>query len=58
MNAQTRRIRETLGRHETLATNRGEVLGQIVFCEGCCRGQTDKGFPPLPHPRENGVDPV
>ena len=48
MNAQTQRIRETLGRHEALATTRDRVLGQIVFCEGCCCGQTDKGFPPLP----------
>ena len=48
MNAQTQRIREKLGRHETLTTGRDQVLGQIVFCEGCCCGQTDKGFPPLP----------
>ena len=31
MNAQTQRIRETLSRHETLATARGRILGQIVF---------------------------
>ena len=48
MNAQTKRIRETLGRGEPLATARGRVLGQIVFCEGCCCGRTDKGFPALP----------
>ena len=48
MNAQTRRIREALGRHEPLATARGGVLGQIVCCEGCCCGRTDKGFPALP----------
>ena len=48
MNAQTRRIRETLGRREPLATARGCVLGQIVFCEGCCCGRTDKGFEPFP----------
>ncbi len=48
MNAQTQRIRETLSRHETLATNRDRVLGQIVFCEGCCCGQTGKGFPSFP----------
>ena len=48
MNAQTRRIRETLGRHEPLATSRDRNLGQILCCEGCCCGRTDKGFPPLP----------
>ncbi len=48
MNAQTRRIRDTLSRHEPLATARGRVLGQIVFCEGCCCGRPDKGFPPFP----------
>ncbi len=48
MNAQTHRIRESLGRHEALTTARDHVLGQIVCCEGCCCGQTDKGFPPLP----------
>ncbi len=48
MNAQTQRIRETLGRHEPLATARGRILGQIVFCEGCCCGRTDRGFKPLP----------
>ena len=48
MNAQTQRIDERLRRHEVLATARSHVLGQIVFCEGCCCGQTDKGFRPLP----------
>ena len=48
MNAQTQRIRETLGRREPLATARGGVLGQIMFCEGCCCGRTDKGFEPFP----------
>ena len=48
MNAQTRRIRDTLGRHEPLATARGRILGQLVLCEGCCCGRTDKGFMPLP----------
>ena len=48
MNAQTQRIRETLSRHETLATARGRILGQIVFCEGCCCGRTERGFKPLP----------
>jgi hypothetical protein len=48
MNAQTQRIREALRDGEPLATTRDRVLGQIVFCEGCCCGQTDKGFEPLP----------
>ena len=48
MNAQTERIRDTLGRCEPLATARGRILGQIVFCEGCCCGRTDKGFEPFP----------
>lgn len=48
MNAQTQRVRETLGRQEPLATARGRVLAQIVVCEGCCCGRTDKGFEPVP----------
>ena len=48
MNAQTQRIRETLGRGEPLVTARGRVLGQLVLCEGCCCGRTDKGFGPVP----------
>ena len=51
MNAQTERIRDTLSRHEPLATARGRVLGQVVFCEGCCCGRTDKGFKPVPRDR-------
>ena len=51
MNSQTGRICETLSRHEPLATARGRILGQIVLCEGCCCGRTDKGFPPVPRDR-------
>ena len=47
MNVQTQRIRATLSRDETLTAAR-RILGQIVFCEGCCCGQTDRGFKPLP----------
>ena len=47
MNVQTQRIRATLSRHETLTAAR-RILGQIVFCEGCCCGWTDRGFKPLP----------
>jgi len=48
VNAQTRRIREKLSRCEPLATSRRRILGQIVLCEGCCCGRTDKGFKPVP----------
>ena len=48
MNSQTGSIRETLSRQEPLATARGRILGQILLCEGCCCGRTDKGFPPVP----------
>lgn len=48
MNAQTQRVRETLDRREPLTTARGRVLGQIVCCEGCCCGRTDKGFESFP----------
>ena len=48
MNAQTQRIRRKLSRQELLATSRNRALGQIVFCEGCCCGRTDKGFKPVP----------
>ena len=48
MNAQTQRIREKLSRHEALATPRSRALGQILLCEGCCCGRTDRGFKPVP----------
>ena len=48
MNAQTQHIREKLNRHEALATPRSRVLGQLVLCEGCCCGQTDRGFKSVP----------
>ena len=48
MNAQTQRIRATLSRHEALTTPRSRVLGQLVLCEGCCCGQTDRGFKSVP----------
>ena len=31
-----------------LRTNRGGVVGQIIFCEGCCCGRVDRGRPPFP----------
>ncbi len=48
MNAQTHRIREKLDRREALATPRSRALGQILLCEGCCCGRTDRGFKPVP----------
>ena len=48
MNAQTERIREKLDRREALATPRSRALGQILLCEGCCCGRTDRGFKPVP----------
>ena len=48
MNAQTKRIREKLSLNEVLVTPRSRVLGQIIFCEGCCCGREDRGFTSLP----------
>ncbi|MDA7980249.1 MAG: hypothetical protein MPJ50_15900 [Pirellulales bacterium] len=31
-----------------LRTSRGNVLGQIIFCEGCCCGRVDRGMPAFP----------
>ena len=47
-NSQTKRLRFALQNGERLATRRTSLLGQIFFCEGCCCGRTDRGFPPLP----------
>lgn len=30
------------------ATKRGDVLGQVIFCLGCCCGRPDRGHPALP----------
>ena len=48
MNAQAERIREKIDRREALATPRSRALGQILLCEGCCCGRTDRGFKPVP----------
>lgn len=47
-NAQTRNLEAIVQRGEPLETRRTNVLGQILFCQGCCCGQTEKGFPELP----------
>lgn len=31
-----------------LRTNRAKVVGQLMICEGCCCGRTDRNFPPIP----------
>ena len=55
LNAQTSRLQTALQRGEPLVTRRGTVLGRVIFCEGCCCGRTDRGFPPLPKDRIKGV---
>lgn len=47
-NAQTQRLRSAVEQGEILTTRRSGPLGQIFFCEGCCCGRSDKGFPQLP----------
>lgn len=47
-NPQTQRLRQAVQHGQSLTTQRTGPLGQIFFCDGCCCGQTDKGFPPLP----------
>lgn len=55
LNAQTCRLQTALQRGEALVTRRSAVLGQMICCEGCCCGRTDRGFPPLPKDRIKGV---
>jgi len=50
-NAQTQRLRVAVRHNENLVTRRSGPLGQIFFCEGCCCGRSEKGFPPLPKER-------
>lgn len=47
-NAQTQKLLMAVQQGLNLSTRRHGPLGQIFFCEGCCCGRTDKGFPPLP----------
>ena len=47
-NAQTQRLRYAVQLGESLTTRRTGLLGQIFFCDGCCCGRVDKGFPQLP----------
>jgi len=48
MNAQVRRISLRILAREPLHTGRGGVLGQVLFCQGCCCGREDKGFAAVP----------
>lgn len=48
LNSQEERIRETLNRQGSLMTASSRDLGQILICEGCCCGQTERGFPRVP----------
>ncbi len=50
-NAQTQKLLLTQQAARTLETRRSKVLGQLMFCQGCCCGQTEKGFPELPRER-------
>lgn len=50
-NAQTKRLQASIDQEIPLATRRGTVLGQLIFCEGCCCGQVERGFPPFPRER-------
>lgn len=34
-----------------LRTNRSKAVGQVMICEGCCCGRTDRGFPEIPKQR-------
>lgn len=47
-NAQTQKLRNAVLQGEILSTRRSGPVAQIFFCEGCCCGQSEKGFPPLP----------
>ena len=44
----------SMSSENTIRTKR-RVLGQVVLCEGCCCGQTDKQHPPVPHQRLKSV---
>lgn len=48
VNAQTRRLQDAIDGGVPISTQRNQVLGQLIFCEGCCCGRTDRGFPAWP----------
>lgn len=47
-NAQTVKLQQTIQNGLPVETRRDTVLGQLIFCEGCCCGRTDRGFPAWP----------
>ena len=47
-NEQTQRLRSAVSQGKRLTTRRDGPIGQIFFCEGCCCGRADRGFPPFP----------
>jgi hypothetical protein len=48
VNAQTRKLQVAIDCGVPISTQRNRVLGQLIFCEGCCCGRTDRGFPAWP----------
>ncbi len=47
-NAQTVRLQQAIADGLPVVTRRDTVVGQLIFCEGCCCGRTDRGFPAWP----------
>jgi cobaltochelatase CobN len=47
-NAQTVKLQQTIADGLPVVTRRDSVLGQLIFCEGCCCGRKDRGFPAWP----------
>lgn len=47
-NAQTQRLRQMISAGLPVETRRDTVYGQLMCCQGCCCGRTDRGFPALP----------
>lgn len=47
-NAQTVKLQQAIADGLPVVTRRDTVLGQLIFCEGCCCGRTDRGFPAWP----------
>ena len=47
-NAQTVKLQQAIAGGQPVVTRRDTVLGQLIFCEGCCCGRTDRGFPAWP----------
>jgi predicted metal-binding protein len=48
LNAQTNRLSQAIQQGLPVETRRNNVLAQMICCQGCCCGRTDRGFPPLP----------